>query len=98
MKNEIKNAPTVSASYVRFVINNFNMGKTANLVEEHKTLKRKCEVLEDTVKDLKKSIDTSEMSKAIVKQETSDGGSGGGGGGRGKRKKDKNKDQEGAQE
>ena len=54
MANGIKNAPAVSASYVRFVITHSNMGKVNTIVEENKVLKRKVDDLETTVASIKK--------------------------------------------
>ena len=57
MANGIKNAPAVSASYVRFVLMHSNMGKVSSLIEENKSLKRKHEELEQVVKEIKKTAD-----------------------------------------
>ena len=54
MSHGIKNAPAVSASYVRFVMMHSNMGKVTSLMEEIKLLKRKCEALETSVTEVKK--------------------------------------------
>ena len=54
MGHGIKNAPAVSASYVRFVITHSNMGKVNTIVEENKSLKRKIDDLESTVGTIKK--------------------------------------------
>jgi hypothetical protein len=50
----IKNAPSVSASYVRFVITHSNMGKVSNILEDNKKLKRKIEDLESSIDSIKK--------------------------------------------
>ena len=57
MSHGIKNAPAVSASYVRFVLMHSNMGKVASLMEENKSLKREYDDLETLVKDVKKTAD-----------------------------------------
>jgi hypothetical protein len=54
MSHGIKNAPAVSASYVRFVITHSNMGKVATILEDNKKLKRKIDDLELTVTSIKK--------------------------------------------
>lgn len=54
MSHGIKNAPAVSASYVRFVITHSNMGKVNTIVEENKQLKRKIDELETSVNGIKK--------------------------------------------
>ena len=61
----IKNAPAVSASYVRFVLTHSNMGKVSKLVEENKNLKRKLDDLESVVDTVKK---TAEAAKRIADQ------------------------------
>ena len=74
MGHGIKNAPAVSASYVRFVLMHSNMGKVTSLVEENKTLKRKQDELETTLKEVKKTAENAKriadqaMSKANVKR------------------------------
>lgn len=50
----IKNAPSVSASYVRFVITHSNMGKVSNILEDNKKLKRKVDELETSIISIKK--------------------------------------------
>ena len=57
MSHGIKNAPAVSASYVRFVITHSNMGKVATILEDNKRLKRKIDDLEITVMSIKKSVE-----------------------------------------
>ncbi len=54
MSHGIKNAPAVSASYVRFVITHSNMGKVSGLLEENKDLKRKIEEMNTTLGAVKK--------------------------------------------
>ena len=54
MGHGIKNAPAVSASYVRFVITHSNMGKANTIVEENKSLKRKVDDLESSFASVKK--------------------------------------------
>ena len=54
MGHGIKNAPAVSASYVRFVITHSNMGKVNTIVEENKSLKRKVDDLESSFASVKK--------------------------------------------
>jgi hypothetical protein len=54
MSHGIKNAPAVSASYVRFVITHSNMGKVSGLLEENKILKRKIEEMDTTLATVKK--------------------------------------------
>ena len=56
-KHGIKNAPAVSASYVRFVIKHSNMGKVSALVEENASLKRKLEELSSSVNSIKATAD-----------------------------------------
>ena len=58
MSYGIKNAPAVSASYVRFVITHSNMGRVSSLLEENKTLKRKHEELTTVVADVKKTAES----------------------------------------
>lgn len=65
MSHGIKNAPAVSASYVRFVLKHSNMGKVTTLVEENKNLKRKQEELESLIKEVKK---TAESAKKVADQ------------------------------
>ena len=57
MGHGIKNAPAVSASYVRFVLMHSNMGKVSSLLEENKALKRKHDDLEELVREVKKTAD-----------------------------------------
>ena len=54
MLQGIKNAPSVSASYVRFVITHSNMGKVSNILEDNKRLKRKVDDLELSIASIKK--------------------------------------------
>jgi hypothetical protein len=54
MSQGIKNAPSVSASYVRFVITHSNMGKVSNILEDNKKLKRKIDDLETSIESIKK--------------------------------------------
>ena len=56
MRHGIKNAPAVSANYVRFVITHSNMGKVTTLVEENKSLKKKVEMIEESLNALKKEM------------------------------------------
>ena len=65
LSSGIKNAPAVSASYVRFVITHSNMGKVSALIEENKGLKRKLEELGDVVAAVKK---TAELAKQTADQ------------------------------
>jgi hypothetical protein len=57
MSHGIKNAPAVSASYVRFVITHSNMGKVANILEENKKLKRRLDELETDISSMKKTLE-----------------------------------------
>lgn len=57
MIHGIKNAPAVSASYVRFVLMHSNMGKVTALVEENKGLKRRLDEMETSLKEVKKVAD-----------------------------------------
>ena len=54
MSHGIKNAPAVSASYVRFVITHSNMGKVANILEENKKIKARLAELETSIFAIKK--------------------------------------------
>jgi outer membrane murein-binding lipoprotein Lpp len=56
-KHGIKNAPAVSASYVRFVIKHSNMGKVSALVEENASLKRKLDELSSSMTAIKATAD-----------------------------------------
>jgi hypothetical protein len=58
MSHGIKNAPAVSASYVRFVITHSNMGKVTNLMEENKLLKRKLNDIETDLNIVKKMAES----------------------------------------
>jgi hypothetical protein len=86
MLQGIKNAPSVSASYVRFVITHSNMGKVSNILEDNKKLKRKIDDLELSIVSIKKMAENAKkvadqaMSKAAgpsvkkkKKTETADG-------------------------
>jgi hypothetical protein len=72
MAQGIKNAPSVSASYVRFVITHSNMGKVSNILEENKKLKRKLEELETSLESVKKIADGA---KRVADQAMSKAGS-----------------------
>lgn len=50
----IKDTPSVSASYVRFVLSQSNMGQVGALAEENKVLKRKLEETNEALRDVKK--------------------------------------------
>jgi hypothetical protein len=65
MSQGIKNAPSVSASYVRFVITHSNMGKVSNILEDNKKLKRKIDDLESSIETIKK---VAESAKKIADQ------------------------------
>jgi hypothetical protein len=63
MSHGIKNAPAVSASYVRFVITHSNMGKVSALLQDNQNLKRKISELETSVTSIKK---VAEMAKKVA--------------------------------
>jgi hypothetical protein len=65
MSHGIKNAPAVSASYVRFVITHSNMGKVSAILDDNKMLKRKIDDLESVVLTIKK---TAEGAKKVADQ------------------------------
>ena len=52
----IKDTPAVSASYVRFVLTQSNMGKVGSLVEQNKKLQSSVDRLGEEVKSLKKLV------------------------------------------
>ena len=52
----IKDTPAVSASYVRFVLTQSNMGKVGALVEQNKKLQSSVAKLEEELKSLKKLV------------------------------------------
>lgn len=62
IKHGIKNAPAVSASYVRFVIKHSNMGKVTTLMEENASLKRKLSDLTTVVNEVKRTADLAKKS------------------------------------
>jgi hypothetical protein len=72
MLQGIKNAPSVSASYVRFVITHSNMGKVSNILEDNKKLKRKIDDLETSLVSIKKMA---EGAKKVADQAMSKAGS-----------------------
>jgi hypothetical protein len=72
MSHGIKNAPAVSASYVRFVITHSNMGKVSTILEDNKMLKRKIDDLESVVMTIKKTADGA---KKVADQAMSKAGS-----------------------
>ena len=49
-----KDTPSVSASYVRFVLSQSNMGQVGTLAAENKELKRKLEETNDALKEVKR--------------------------------------------
>ena len=81
----IKDTPSVSASYVRFVLTQSNMGKVGALVEENNNLKRKLETQQDELTAVKKlATDAKRLAdSAISKINNSNGGGRGGGRGGG---------------
>lgn len=87
----IKETPSISASYIRFVLSQSNMGKVGALIEENNSLKRKLEETGEQLSAVKKiatdakKVADSAMSKISNMQRNGDGGGGrgGGGGGRG---------------
>jgi hypothetical protein len=72
MAHGIKNAPAVSASYVRLVITHSNMGKVATLIDENKSLKSKISDLQTSVAEIK---EIAKSAKRIADQAMSKAGS-----------------------
>ena len=60
----IKDTPSVSASYVRFVLTQSNMGKLGKLVDENLKLKHKAEALVETSLEEVKKLATEAMKRA----------------------------------
>ncbi len=87
----IKETPSISASYIRFVLSQSNMGKVGAMIEENNCLKRKLESTNEELAAVKKiatdakKIADSAMSKVsnIQRENGRGGGRGNGGGGRG---------------
>jgi hypothetical protein len=57
MSHGIKNAPAISANYVRFVITHSNMGQVSSILEDNKMPKWKIDDLEVIVMSIKKTVD-----------------------------------------
>ena len=78
VKHGIKNAPAVSANYVRFIITHSNVGKITSIMDENKNLKRRVTDLEDNLETVKRIADGAKkvadqaMSKASKKKRASD--------------------------
>ena len=82
----IKDTPSVSASYVRFVLTQSNMGRVGTLVEENKELKRKLDATSTDLKEVKKlATDAKKLADSTISKVNAGGrgGAGRGGGGRG---------------
>ena len=83
----IKDTPSISASYIRFVLGQSNMGKISSIIADNVNLKRK---LEDTNAELasvkKLATEAKKVADAAMSKVTAlgrSGGAGRGGGGRG---------------
>ena len=70
----IKNAPPVSASYVRFVLSHSNMGRVRHLVEENKLMKSKVSYLEEEMAKLKRSMEGIKRTADQAMSKASEGG------------------------
>lgn len=86
----IKDTPSVSASYVRFVLSQSNMGQIGTLLEENTSLKRKLETTNQELTDVKriateaKKLADSAISKANAAARNVAGAGRGGGRGAGR--------------
>ncbi len=81
----IKETPSISASYIRFVLSQSNMGRVGTLIEENTSLKRKLEETNDQLASVKKiATDAKKVAdSAMSKISNIQRGNGNGGGGRG---------------
>ena len=90
MATGIKYTPSVSASYVRFVLTQSNMGRVGALVEENAELKRKLDATSSELKEVKKlateakKLADSAISKVHAAARSGAGGNGAGRGGAGR--------------
>ena len=81
----IKDTPAVSSSYVRFVLNQSNMGKVSTLQDEVASHKRKLDDTETSLASVKKIATEAKKTadSAMSKVSNLNCGGGGRGGGRG---------------
>ena len=82
----IKDTPAISSSYVRFVLNQSNMGKVTTLQEQVSSQKRKLEEAESSLAAVKKlATEAKKLADSAISKVTNlrgrNGGGGGGGGG-----------------
>ena len=70
----IKNAPPVSASYVRFVLSHSNMGKVKHLVEENKVMKERLSRLEEEMGKMKRSVEVVKRTADQAMSKATEGG------------------------